>query len=399
LDEAQGNIKRLASERISIVPEKYFHYKADFGDALVATVPATEMARIHRKYGDKLFERNVRLFLGARKGSINAGIADTLKSEKKSNFWAYNNGLTIVCSRFEAVSDSVVVDIFCIVNGCQSTQSIANNEDALSPSITVLVRFLAVADDLADDVITYTNSQNPIRSWDIASQFKTQRRLKRDFYSLNKPWDYVTRRGDRPLGDPEKFKNGKRARQIKMVEVGQLLAALRGSPVLAYKNKGLIPTHHHDTVFPPDIKVEEVLFAWVCGQIVRDVVDERFDSANDDEKKILIKGASLFTLAVLGQIATLRNGSYYMKQMNEDRITSNHGTERLRSYARYALEAYLGSVQDVRDSMNPEQVQELSTQIRSPEFFSKVARHVERDYRKDALRGDEWLKKALPKLI
>ena len=42
------------------------------------TVPASELVRLYKEYEDRLFDRNVRLFLGAKKGSVNAGIAETL---------------------------------------------------------------------------------------------------------------------------------------------------------------------------------------------------------------------------------------------------------------------------------------------------------------------------------
>src|SRR5262249_52741317 len=91
-EEATGNVKRLESEKITLVDGMHFKYSAGFGDALVATIPGSELIRLYKKYEDRLFERNVRLFLGAKKGSINAGIAETLRGPDKSNFWAYNNG-------------------------------------------------------------------------------------------------------------------------------------------------------------------------------------------------------------------------------------------------------------------------------------------------------------------
>lgn len=236
-EETTGRAKRLDSEAIALVDGKHFEYEADFGEAFVGTVPAKELVRIYAKYEDRLFDRNVRLFLGAKKGSINAGIAETLRSDDKSNFWAYNNGLTLVCSKFSVKKSTVEVHDFCIVNGCQSTRSLVDNESELDDSVTVLVRVLAVPHDLVDSVIRFTNSQNPIRAWDIASQHKTQRRLKREFAELSKPFLYITRRGDQPQGALEKYKNGGKPRQIKLAEVGQYVAAFAGEPVLAYRTR------------------------------------------------------------------------------------------------------------------------------------------------------------------
>jgi hypothetical protein len=394
-DETTGRAKRLESETIGLVDGKHFEYEADFGEALVGTVPATELVRIYQKYEDKLFDRNVRLFLGAKKGSINAGIAETIRTLDKSNFWAYNNGLTLVCSKFTATSNSVQVHDFCIVNGCQSTRSLVDNQGNLDESVTVLVRVLAVSHDLVDKVIMFTNSQNPIRAWDIASQHKTQRRLKKEFAELSKPILYITRRGDPLPGPLGNYKNGGKPRQIKLREVGQYVAAFAGQPVLAYKNKAFIFSNRHDDIFPHDIKVEEVLFAWICGQESLQVVSEfRKRASNEDDKRILIKGGVLFTIAVLGHVARLRNGATYVKALAEEQITSKAGRERVRKYAKYAVEAYLRCVKDAQEIQGGE----LPTLIRSPQFFDKVRDRVESKYRTESLSRD-WLNDVLPKLV
>jgi hypothetical protein len=309
-EEHGGGSKRLDSETIRVVDGKHFEYEAEFGKALVATVPASELIRLYKKYEDRLFERNVRLFLGAKKGSVNAVIAETLRSSEKSYFWAYNNGLTIVCTGFEPSVDSVTVHDFCIVNGCQSTRSLVDNEADIDQSVNALVRILAVQDGLVDDVIRFTNSQNPIRAWDLASQNRTQRRLKREFDQLAKPYHYITRRGDQPPGRIDRYRNGGRPRIIRLSEVGQYMAALVGYPVLAYKNKAFVYTSRHDDVFPQDIKVEEVLFASVCGEEASQIVHNHRKSNDYPEidDRILIKGGSFFAVAVLGEVAKQRNG-------------------------------------------------------------------------------------------
>lgn len=388
-NEATGHVKRLDSESILLVDGMHFKYVASFGEALVATIPASELVRLYKTYEDRLFERNVRLFLGAKKGSINAGIAETLRSQDKLNFWAYNNGLTIVCSEFTEAKDVVRIKDFCIVNGCQSTRSLADNESSVDSTITVLVRILAVGNGLVDEVIRFTNSQNPIRAWDIASQNRTQRRLKKAFDELKHPCIYVTRRGDHPKTNLAKYKNGGRLRQIKLADVAQYLAAYVGLPVLAYKDKALIYSSRHDDVFPHDIKVEEVLFAWICSQEVIKVTEKRrLESTSEEEKRILIKGGSLFTMAVLGHVARLRNGTIFLKTMDEDQIVSKGAHDRLYKYAQYAINAYIRAVTDIQENTGSE----LTTLLRSKEFFNKVKSRIGTKFETDKLAGEAWLK-------
>ncbi len=395
-EESSGHSRRLDTEKISLVEGKHFKYGAEFGTALVGTVPGKELVRLYNKYQDRLFERNVRLFLGAKKGSVNAIIAETLQGPDKSNFWAYNNGLTLVCTSFHEEPDSVIVNDFCIVNGCQSTRTLVENASTVDDTVTALVRVLAVGESIVDDVIRFTNSQNPIRAWDLASQHKTQRRLKREFDQLGKPYNYITRRGDQPPGNLSRYRNGSRPRVIKLAEVGQLLASLVGLPVLAYRNKAFIFSSRHDDVFPHDIKVEEVLFAWVCGQEVKEAIGERRKSGcSEEEERILVKGGVFFVMAAVGYVARLRNGATYPKKLAEEQITSKAGKERLRRYARFALEAYLSGVKDVMENSGIE----LNTLLRSSETFARVKDRVERSYRNATLGGEEYMKNALPKLV
>ena len=283
------------------------------------------------------------------------------------------------------------------MNGCQSTRSLVDSESNIDSSVNVLIRVLAVQDSLVEDVIKFTNSQNPIRTWDLASQNRTQRRLKREFDELEKPYIYITRRGDQPKGTTtNRYKNGK-LRQIKLSEVGQHMAALVGKPVLAYKNKAFIYSSRHDEVFPQDTKVEEVLFASVCGEESVDVVQayRKSTQCSEEDGRILIKGGSFFTIAILGEVAKLRNGATYLKTLAAEQIVSRSGRERIRKYALYALEAYLRGVKDALENTGTE----LPTLIRSSSFFEKVRDRVRTQYRKEVNAGESWFATALPKLV
>jgi len=59
------------------------------------------LARLHKNYGNLLFEGNVRLFIGERKGGINEKIIDTA-TNRPGEFWALNNGITIVAESLKA---------------------------------------------------------------------------------------------------------------------------------------------------------------------------------------------------------------------------------------------------------------------------------------------------------
>lgn len=393
-EEIEGASRRIESDKLGVANGQTLPFEGPFGKAMVATVPGGEIVRLYEKYEERLFDRNVRLFLGARKGSVNAGIADTLsKKDECGSFWAYNNGITIICDSFASKTSEVKVTNFSIVNGCQTAVSLAQGPKANVKDASVLVRFIAASAGIVDDIIRYTNSQNPIRTWDIASQDRTQRRLKTGFERLSKPFIYLTRRGARPKGNLDKYRERGKLRQIRVDIMGQYAAAFRGNPVLAYKHKAFIFSRFHDDVFPPDVKVGEVLLQWICGETAREVVQEAMQNKGEAELRILKKGGTLFVLAAMSQIMRLRNGATYDSNCTEAAIRSKAMLSRLRKYAEYARDSYIQAVIDQSEV----QAAELATLIRQPEFCRKVIDRVSRQYERDT-RAASWLKEALPPL-
>ena len=184
---------RIPTENLNFRAEDQLKRSGTFGKALVITLPGSEVRRLYQKYGDSLFDRNVRLFLGARKGGVNAGLRGTLESSTdRPNFWAYNNGLTIICDRFEPQTGVVCIENFSIVNGCQTTVSIGTSTDEAAAGTEVLAKIIACSrDSVVDSIIRFTNSQTPIRSWDITSQDRWQKALK--FNLAKDPWPVLLR--------------------------------------------------------------------------------------------------------------------------------------------------------------------------------------------------------------
>jgi len=176
---------RIGTATLTCDKNHCFEQKGGFGRALVTTVSGSQLRELYVKHDDRLFDRNVRLYLGARKGGVNAGIRDTIDSDSdRPNFWAYNNGVTFVCDSYGLVNGQLTLTNFSIVNGCQTTVSISNSSASAASNVRVLARFIAAPERAIDSIIRYTNSQNPIRLWDLSAQDKLQKRLKKELAAL-----------------------------------------------------------------------------------------------------------------------------------------------------------------------------------------------------------------------
>lgn len=386
--------RRVPSETINLASSSTMTFSGSFGEAVVVSVPGSELRRLYNAHRDLLFERNVRLFLGTRKGSVNAAIAETIEDiRSRANFWAYNNGITIICDSFTLDGVNLKVEQFNIINGCQTTVSLARSDSELD-AISVLARLIKAPRDIIDDIVKYNNSQNPIKVWDIASQNKTQRRLKVDFERLSTPWIYLTRRGSRPTTGLKKFRDAAgKLRLIEFEEAGQHTAAYRGRPVLAYKDKALIFTRFHEDLFPKDIRVEDVLFHHICGLVTRQLTLREIARGDAEDNRILKKGGALFVLATMAVIIEQRNGAAFLSRMDASSIMSKRLAGRLEKYAEFALNQY---IQSAKDEMNISQ-QEYTTLVRSADFFEKAKARIVRNFRQLAL-SVKWLDDALPKL-
>lgn len=398
--ETLGEQTRIPADTIQLVKGSYFSQKGTYGPAIVATIPAAELGRLHEAYGDMLFARNVRLFLGTYAGSVNAGLRDTLASDAdRSNFWAYNNGVTIVCDSYKLDDKSHTLGLsnFSVVNGCQTTVSLTNADS--SDGAHVLVRFIAAPERIVDNVIFYTNSQTPVKGWELRGQDKIQKRLQEEMAHGDSPWYYDVRRGEtRALGEERaRFTRDGKFYVIQHDVLGQYLAAFRGFPYVAYKDKGKIFSTYYDTVFSADLTVEEALLAWRTGEAAAEQVKVALHKAikNNEELDtvILKRGGKLFAVAVMSQMIAERNGANYVKHLKREVAVSKKTLERLAVYATVAVVWY---VRATRQMVGDGGLQQLSSLLRTQDTYPQLRKAIDEFWSVQSI-DTQWVA-SLPKL-
>ncbi|QGJ72875.1 AIPR family protein [Sinorhizobium meliloti] len=144
---------------------------------------------------DRIYEKNVRRFLGGR-GKVNKAMQGTLR-DAPERFGLYNNGITIVVHGYEQNEDAVKLAEPYIVNGCQTTRTIwevfhnklSAGGTGVNPETdawrsraaqgVVVAKIAKVGDSgesLLQAITRYTNSQNAIKEKDflaLTGDFKT----------------------------------------------------------------------------------------------------------------------------------------------------------------------------------------------------------------------------------
>jgi len=400
-DEYIDKATRIASENLVFNSAEAFEQTGSFGKALVASISGSELKRLYETYGYALFDRNVRLFLGARKGSVNAGIRDTLNSTKdRKNFWAYNNGITIICDRYDYEEGRVSLHNFSIVNGCQTTVSVASSSPSVVKDVSILARFISSPQEaVVDSVITYTNRQTPIQPWDISSQDKNQKRLKKEFAEDPHPYLYILRRGEQAQLGAEEKKRFTRHGKLQVVPLdllAQYLGAFNGLPVVAYKDKSKLFSTQRDAVFPSDLRIEQAILAWQAGEVaeasVRESISQAASREDQEEVRILRRGGKLFVVATMAIILRQRNGGIYLNKLKRDVAGSKATRDRLGKYASASVVWYVQAMKDLLATGA-----DLSQVVRSQDFFPRVRDRILSMWKIQSM-SEAWLKDALPKL-
>lgn len=171
---------------------------------MVCTIPAHEIAKLVNSNPDgSIFDLNIRQFLGAR-GTVNKDIQATSSEEDSYEFWFLNNGITIVCDKFDAVTDpdnpKVKLTNLQIVNGCQTATTLANVQQLgkLKKDTFVIARIYETKDsNLVNKIVLTTNNQNQITSRNLRANDNLQLHMEDAFkihgyFYERKPKQYET---------------------------------------------------------------------------------------------------------------------------------------------------------------------------------------------------------------
>lgn len=160
----------------------------DAGNPVYLTaIPGDTLAHIYDRWGTRLLEQNVRVFLQAR-SNVNKGIKRTLEYEPEL-FFSFNNGLTATAEHIETEATSTGLDILSldnlqIVNGGQTTASIYAAYRAGKDLSKVFVQMkLSIVDpkkgqDLVPRISEYANSQNKVSQADLFANHPFHTRME-----------------------------------------------------------------------------------------------------------------------------------------------------------------------------------------------------------------------------
>jgi hypothetical protein len=167
--------------------------------AFYGLVKASELASLYQQHDKKLFEKNIRYYLGTE--DVNSAIAATVANQPAELFYL-NNGLTITCSTIvlpsghNQKSTRFTLQGFSVVNGAQTVGAIASAysiNGSISPDAKLLVTIIEVgtaADSIGVEITKARNTQNTVRDVYFAALDPNQERLRQELMISNIVYQY-----------------------------------------------------------------------------------------------------------------------------------------------------------------------------------------------------------------
>ena len=157
-----------------------------------------------------LFHENVRAFQGydadstGNKIGVNAEIRHTLRDDAtRPDFPVLNNGITIVARNLSVVGDQFTMHDFQIVNGCQTSYVLFDEQARLTPDTYVTLRIIGARDEgLISRIVKATNRQINLSRDELSVRDEAHKLIERFFsaqpdprklYYERRPKQYVTK--------------------------------------------------------------------------------------------------------------------------------------------------------------------------------------------------------------
>lgn len=248
---------------IRAVDKNYFERTDGNIRGLICTIEATELIKLitdpedPKKVRYDAFNDNVRIYL-TQKNSINKKIFATALSEKNSEFWYLNNGITMTCDTFSYQpgnrSPNIALTNVQIVNGGQTSNALfeanVENPDRVR-DVLVLGRIYETRNrDITSEIAEATNSQTPINTRDLHSNDDVQKKLEESFLDQGLFYERKARQHCRES----------KKKRIDALAAGQaLLAYALGHPEVAKKDRGRVFRDFYDRIFNSHLATQQLL--------------------------------------------------------------------------------------------------------------------------------------------
>ncbi len=183
---------------LELEPAKYVSMEVAGTHAIIAAIPLKDCIKFPGIKNGTLFQKNVRQSLGLN-NRVNKSIKSTIYGDRHRDFFFYHNGITAICNKLKLDNNTLYLNGFSVVNGCQSLNTILSCSERVKnlEDTYIMFRFYEIPQkDRADKISISTNFQTAVKARDLRSNDKRVLSIKKRFEQRYPPGYFITKRGE-----------------------------------------------------------------------------------------------------------------------------------------------------------------------------------------------------------
>ncbi|SDB36019.1 AIPR protein [Desulfonatronum thiosulfatophilum] len=238
--------------------------------AVIAPIKAKELVTMEGIANQAIFAFNVRGPLG--KTGVNKDIAKSIADPNKHKlFPLFHNGITVVADSVLRTNETIEAQNYYVVNGCQSLNSLFNNQRHLTDELRVLTKFIQASPQspLSEMITRFSNNQNGVKARDFKSNNNIQIRLQNEFSDIyGSDFFYEIKRGEESGG----------SEVITNEVAGQYLMAFDLKiPWATHRKYQIFEEKHSDLFGRPNVTADRIM---LCHVIVKAFISQQQHISN-----------------------------------------------------------------------------------------------------------------------
>ena len=315
LDDIQAQIDLIENSK-SVVEEDQLtldqsNNMLKYDNSIIVNISAKSLQDLYSRRRNGLLGMNLRFHIGAGQ-KVDAAIQGSIKNDSP-NFWYKNNGIVIVCEKYEIIDKNIHLYNFSIVNGGQTTHNIGQSdmpdEDFYIQCKVVKIKGTNDTESqmFASSIAEATNSQKPIKPRDLKANRPEQWRLREKLLKIG--FYYMPKNGDKPTParnypNPFDYGNLEKVGRVSLAGVLQMPGTSRSNSEKMYNDQ------YYFTIFGDSVNPQ------VIADLVKlDYYYDKFARSSrisnySQHTQAMIKNGRTFCLACLLYAVKLNSGCF-----------------------------------------------------------------------------------------
>lgn len=341
--------------------------------AVIAPVKANELVNLEGISDQSLFAYNVRGPLGKTK--VNRDITRTISSPGQHKlFPLFHNGITVVAESIKKTDESIEIENYFIVNGCQSINALYQNKSNLTDDLRVLTKFIRAdpSSPLSSTITKFSNNQNGVKARDFKSNNQIQIRLQNEVsQNYGDIYHFEIKRGESSGG----------CEVISNEVAGQYLMAFDlKAPWTTHRKYQIFEDKHSDLFGRPSVTAHRIV---MCHLMANEIDDLKLSIKNQLFARYVL--TKFFILYVLRLIFEQDDGGIRVIESPDDFVLDADDRAQFRQTVRAILNEIVTDLDAEIDQLGDDF--DYRGRLRDESWCDRLAHEISATHKKLVDRG------------